>query len=73
MYESQLHLRPPFIARTESSDATWIYDFSCTQAQAQFYFFKFGPEAEVLYPPHLRTIFISQYANAIAQYKKMVV
>ncbi len=69
MYESQLHLRPPFITRTESSDGTWIYDFNCTQAQAKFYFFKFGAEAEILSPPELRALFISQYTNAVACYE----
>ena len=68
MYESQVHLRPPFVKRKENSDGTWIYDFNCTQIQAQFYFFKFGAEAEILSPQELRKRFWTQYGEAFSLY-----
>ena len=72
MYESQLHLRPPFISQTGNSDGTWIYDFNCTQAQAQFYFFKFGAEAEILFPDNLRRLFSDDYKRANMLYSGQV-
>ena len=69
MYDSQAHLRPDFIKRSENQDGTWVYEFACTQLQAQFYFFKFGGEAEVLYPMTLRDEFIIQYKKALEQYE----
>ena len=68
MYESQLHLRPPFTERKEKPDGTWIYDFNCTQAQAQFYFFKFGSDAEILFPDKLRSLFSDEYKRASMLY-----
>ena len=69
MYDSQAHLRPDFIRRSESLDGTWVYEFICTQIQARFYFFKFGAEAEVILPPSLREEFKQLYSNALELYK----
>lgn len=69
MYESQAHLRPAFESRYENEDGTWLYKFACTPAQAQFYFFKFGADAEVLSPTELRARFAEQYRNALAVYQ----
>lgn len=68
MYESQLHLRPPFVKRKENLDGTWTYEFYCTKRQTQVYFFKFGAEAEVLNPTDLRLLFASQYKKAVEHY-----
>ena len=64
MYESQAHLRPAFTNREMEPGGSWIYEFSCTQIQAQFYFFKFGAEAEILTPHNLRETFAADYENA---------
>ena len=68
MYESQAHLRPAFTNREMLPDGDWIYDYTCTQAQAQFYFFKFGSEAEVIYPFELRARFADRYNEAANVY-----
>ena len=70
MYDSQAHLRPAFDNRQKNEDGSWLYEFSCTPIQVQFYFFKFGADAEVLSPPALRERFMEQYEKALAVYKK---
>ena len=70
MYNSQAHLRPAFDSRQQNEDGTWLYAFSCTPIQVQFYFFKFGADAEVLSPPELRERFTGEYEKALAVYKK---
>lgn len=59
-YNRQMHLRP---ALKEKRDGG-IYVFDCTMAQAEFYFFKFGKDAEILSPPALREKFASMYEEA---------
>ncbi len=68
MYESQAHLRPPFIQREECADGSWIYEFNCTQMQAEYYFFKFGNEAVVETPSELRRRFIKKYRDSYDAY-----
>ncbi len=68
MYESQGHLRPPFVRREEREDGSWNYEFNCTQTQAEYYFFKFGADAEVESPPGLRERFRKKYADAARRY-----
>ena len=63
-YHRQAHLRPP-ISKGPEDD---VYITLCTQAQAEFYFFKFGPDAEILSPPDLRAKFISTYEAALRSY-----
>lgn len=68
MYESQLHLRPPYGSRRQNPDGSWLYDFSCTPIQAEYYFFKFGADAEIQNPEALKTKFQKQYAEALEVY-----
>ena len=68
MYERQAHLRPAFRSQIDNLDGTWTYEFICTQLQAQYYFFRFGPDAEVISPPELRHQFKSLYAKALEDY-----
>ena len=69
-YERQAHLRPAFRSRKENSDGSWIYEFTCTPLQAQYFFFKYGADAEVLYPASLRENFQKQYEDALSVYTK---
>lgn len=62
-YRRQTHLRPPFITVKDN-----IYIFYCTTAQAEFYFFKFGKDAEILLPLDLRERFKSMYEAATNTY-----
>ena len=68
MYEFQAHLRPAFTNRQECEDGAWIYEFSCTQMQAEFYFFKYGAEVEILFPSTLRNLFSNRYRDAYGLY-----
>lgn len=70
MYESQAHLRPAFTSQEVLPNGDWIYDFNCSQAQAQFYFFKFGADAEVVKPFDLRELFANKYVSAQQLYSK---
>lgn len=67
MYASQLHLRPMYTRITGDDES--IYHFQCTEAQARYYFFKFGKEAEILKPESLRNAFIRQYREALGAYE----
>lgn len=69
MYDTQLHLRPPFLSQNENPDGTWEYEFMCTPLQVQYYFFKFGADAEILSPKELRDSFKTQYAKALERYQ----
>lgn len=62
-YRRQTHLRPPLIRKQDD-----IYVFQCTTAQAEFYFFKFGKDAEILLPADLRERFKSMYEAAANTY-----
>ena len=62
-YRRHTHLRPPLV-RTEDD----VYVFQCTTAQAEFYFFKFGKDAEILLPTNLRERFKSMYEAATNTY-----
>ena len=64
-YDRYIHLRPAFSEIQEPD----IYVFNCTEAQAQFYFFKFGADAEVLEPERLRKCFQKMYKDAGERYK----
>ena len=65
-YNSQLFLRPAYDVDLSSGNE---YVFNCTQRQAEYYFFKFGKEAEVLSPPELRERFAEMYASAAEMYR----
>ena len=62
-FRRQTHLRPPLIRKQGD-----IYVFQCTTAQAEFYFFKFGRDAEILLPVDLREKFKSMYKAAANTY-----
>ena len=59
-YQRQVHLRPALIEKKDEN----IYVFQCTTAQAEFYFFKFGPDAEIISPPQLRRRMARMYEKA---------
>jgi len=63
-YQTQLHLRPK-VDRIENGSE---YVFYCTEAQAEFYFFKFGADAEILEPAGLANKFLKMYQNAYKIY-----
>ena len=46
-----------------------IYEFTCTERQAENYFFKFDRDVEILEPESLRTRFIKKYKNALKNYE----
>ena len=62
-YRRQVHLRPMYTQKKED-----VYIFNCTKAQAEFYFFKFGSDAEILSPVDLRDKFALMYKDAAAVY-----
>lgn len=62
-YRRQTHLRPPLVREQDD-----VYVFRCTTAQAEFYFFKFGRDAEILLPVDLRERFKSMYEAAANTY-----
>lgn len=64
MYRSILHLRPQYINKSGS-----VYEFSCSERQADNYFFKFGHNVRVLEPERLAAKFQRKYENAAKKYK----
>lgn len=67
-YETQILMRPPVQIKQPCDDGSWIYTFDCTPLQAEYYFFKFGADAEVLAPESLRKRFLSGYLRAVDVY-----
>ena len=68
-YNRILHLRPAY-TNIEQLDDTEdaIYTFNCTPKQIEFYFFKFGSDAEILSPSDLRNNFIKMYQKTVNMY-----
>jgi predicted DNA-binding transcriptional regulator YafY len=64
-YIEQVHMRPSGQLKPDSDD---VYIFICPQRQAEYYFWKFGDDAEVLSPPALREKFSAKYKEALEQY-----
>ncbi len=64
-YHRQTHLRPSLVREQEDG----VYVFKCTTVQAEFYFFKFGKDAEILFPIDLRERFESMYKDAANIYQ----
>ena len=62
-YRRQTHLRPVLVRREEDR-----FVFQCTLAQAEFYFFKFGKDAEILRPEPLREKVKTMYEEAAKAY-----
>ncbi len=63
-YNTLLHLRPKYTSKTDDG----IYTFHITPMQAEFYFFKFGDDAEILHPADLREKFRRKYEEAFRRY-----
>ena len=66
LFERQLYLRPTVYTKIGQNR----YLFHCTEMQAIHYFFKFGRDAQIVTPKHLRERFISYYREALAAYEK---
>lgn len=67
-YHRQIHLRPKLANLKEEIKVDTDLVFSCTEAQAEFYFFKFGRDVEIVQPQRLRERFISLYREALKKY-----
>lgn len=65
MYNRILHLRPLFREIIDED----IYIFNCNCMQIEFYFLKFGKEAEIISPLELREKFKNTYLEAYELYK----
>lgn len=63
-YQRIVHLRPTY---SEILDGN-IYVFHCTETQAEYYFFKFGEDAQIIEPASLVSKFKCMYANAVSVY-----
>lgn len=64
-FRRQTHLRPMQIGEPDGDE----YVFRCTEAQAEFYFFKFGKDAEILQPEDLRQRMATMYKYAAEMYQ----
>lgn len=72
-YKKQIHLRPRAEKISDELDEITgghRYTFYCTEAQARFYFFKFGKDAKVISPPKLQQRFREDYEAAQAIYQR---
>lgn len=67
-YNRTRNLRPNYTKITEDTDGTYIYEFQCTEKQAEFYFMSFGSNAEILSPDSLRNTFKQNYQFAYQKY-----
>lgn len=63
--QRQTHLRPAQVGKADGDE----YVFCCTEAQAEFYFFKFGEDAEILEPEDLRQRISTMHKNAAEMYQ----
>lgn len=64
IYKGTLFLRPVL----HQIDESGCYHFSCTRMQARQYFIRFGAEAEIISPAHLRQEFADMYRRAADMY-----
>ncbi|MCI8284807.1 MAG: WYL domain-containing protein [Firmicutes bacterium] len=64
-YNSMLYLRPEYTKIIDND----IYVFHSTPMQIEFYFFKFGKDAEILFPAELRSRFAYHHAEATEIYR----
>lgn len=65
-YRRQSHLRPVLVKNLDED----VFVFQCTQAQAEFYFFKFGEDAEIIRPESLRKKMATMYECAAEMYRR---
>ena len=63
-FTREVHLRPPL----DRIDDNGNYIFNCTEAQAEFYFVKFGKDAYVVEPESLRNKLKNIYMEAFEAY-----
>ena len=63
MYNKMYSYRPKPIKVIKN-----LYYFDCSASQIYHYFFRFGRQAEVLYPSNLKQLFMQDYANAARTY-----
>lgn len=66
LYQRLLHLRPRCSKKSEGR----IYEFDCTEFQAEAYFFKYGADAKILAPHGLAKKFLRKYSAALARYQE---
>lgn len=67
-YNRTKNLRPSYTKITEDTDGTYVYEFHCTEKQAEYYFLLFGSNAEILSPASLRNTFKQNYQFAYQKY-----
>lgn len=65
LYKRILHLRPKYTRIEEDN----VFVFDCSFKQIEFYFLKFGKEAEIISPLELREKFKNTYLEAYELYK----
>ncbi len=73
MYDRKLNLRPALGVPDPSSDhagQSGVYVCSGSLNQIEYYFFDFGPEAEILSPKELRESFAEKYRKALEVYEE---
>lgn len=72
-YNRLRHLRPKYIEIKENDEDNdeyrHEYKFNCTEAQAEFYFLKFGKDAKIISPESLRDKFKKSYKEAFELYE----
>lgn len=66
MYKRVVFNRPMYSERLNDN----TFRFICSFNQAEYYFFKFGEEAEVISPPKLRNRLAEKYEKALKRYKR---
>jgi hypothetical protein len=66
MYNQIIYMRPQFTEKENNN----IYCFDCTPLQIEYYFLKFGKDAEVLEPLALRKRFYEFYESATTIYSR---
>lgn len=65
LYQTRLYSRPEKI---DSLSTENTYAFSCSEFQAYYYFFPFGPDAEIIQPVSLRNKMRQNYSAALENY-----
>lgn len=65
-YSRALNLRPTYAEKSKDN----VYTFYCTKKQAEYYFFKFGEDAEIIEPHDLRDKFKEKYEKAAGIYRE---
>lgn len=72
-YNRLRSLRPKYIEIKDNNEDNdgyrHEYKFNCTEAQAEFYFFKFGKDVKIISPESLRDKFKMSYKEAFGLYK----